>query len=118
MTVVSTSSPKKSFRSSATWRAKLVRSSYIVSRMPSNFKGREKVDFAGKSAELNHLAANGTSPQGQAISLDFWVDDNRKLIKIAVPSQGVEAYQEGFEPGVESKSASVTSFQRGAAKRD
>ncbi len=30
--------------------------------------------------------------------LDFWVDDNRKLIKIAVPSQGVEAYQEGFEP--------------------
>jgi Protein of unknown function (DUF620) len=82
------------------------------------FKGREKVDFAGKSAELNHLAANGTSPQGQAISLDFWVDDNRKLIKIAVPSQSVEAYQEGFEPGVESKRASVTSSQSGAAKRD
>jgi hypothetical protein len=26
------------------------------------------------------------------------VDDNRKLIKIAVPSQGVEAFQDGFEP--------------------
>jgi hypothetical protein len=26
------------------------------------------------------------------------VDDNRKLIKIAVPSQGVEAFQGGFEP--------------------
>ena len=62
------------------------------------FKGREHVEFAGKSAELNHLAVTGSTPQGQPISLDFWVDDNRKLIKIAVPSQGVEAYQEGFEP--------------------
>jgi uncharacterized protein DUF620 len=62
------------------------------------FKGREHVDFAGKSAELNHLAISGSTPQGQPISLDFWVDDNRKLIKIAVPSQGVEAYQEGFGP--------------------
>lgn len=62
------------------------------------YKGRETVEFAGKTAELNHLAANGTTPQGQPISLDFWVDDDRKVIKIAVPSQGVEAYQEGFEP--------------------
>jgi hypothetical protein len=62
------------------------------------FKGREHVEFAGKTAELNHLAAAGTTPQGQPISLDFWVDDNRKLIKIAVPSQGVEAFQDGFEP--------------------
>jgi hypothetical protein len=67
------------------------------------FKAREHVDFAGKSAELNHLTVSGTSPQGQPISLDFWVDDNRKLIKIAVPSQGAEAYQEGFEPSIESK---------------
>jgi len=62
------------------------------------FKARERVDFAGKSVELNHLSVSGTPPQGQPISIDFWVDDNRKLIKIAVPSQGVEAYQEGFEP--------------------
>ena len=62
------------------------------------FKGREQVEFAGKTADLNHLAATGTTPQGQPISLDFWVDDNRKLIKVAVPSQGVEAYQDGFEP--------------------
>jgi hypothetical protein len=62
------------------------------------FKGRERVEFAGKTAELNHLAVTGTTPQGQPISLDFWVDDNRKLIKIAVPSQGVEAFQDGFGP--------------------
>lgn len=68
-------------------------------------KGRERVDFAGKSAELNHLAVSGATPEGQPISLDFWVDDNRKLIKIAVPSQGVEAYQEGFEPAVHAAGA-------------
>jgi len=73
------------------------------------FKGLEHVDFAGKSAELNHLAVSGTTPQGQPISLDFWVDDSRKLIKIAVPSQGVEAYQEGFEPSVASKTTPAAS---------
>jgi hypothetical protein len=75
---------------------------YVIGQAEVNasvvFKGRERVDFAAKTAELNHLAVSGTTPQGQPISLDFWVDDNRKLIKIAVPSQGVEAYQDGFEP--------------------
>ena len=61
------------------------------------FKGREPVEFADKTVELNHLTASGKTPQGQAIGLDFWVDDNRKMIKIAVPSMGVEAYQEGYE---------------------
>ena len=61
------------------------------------FKGRESVEFANKTAELNHITMDGKTPQGQAISLDFWVDDSRKVIKIAVPSQGVEAYQDGFE---------------------
>ncbi len=61
------------------------------------FKGREPVEFAGKTVELNHLTASGKTPQGQAIGLDFWVDDDRRMIKIAVPSMGVEGYQEGFE---------------------
>jgi len=61
------------------------------------FKGKETVEFAGKTAELNHLNATGTPPDGPPISLDFWIDDNRNLIKIAVPSQGIEGYQEGFE---------------------
>jgi hypothetical protein len=75
---------------------------YVIGQAEVNasvvFKARERVEFRGKTAELNHLAVSGTTPQGQPISLDFWVDDNRKLIKIAVPSQGVEAYQDGFEP--------------------
>jgi len=61
------------------------------------FKGKEAVEFSGKTVELNHLNVSGTPPDGQPISLDFWVDDNRKVIKIAVPTRGVEAYQEGFD---------------------
>jgi hypothetical protein len=75
------------------------------------FKAREQVDFAGKSVELNHLAVTATTPQGTPIRLDFWVDDNRKLIKISVPSQGAEAYQEGFEP-------KATASQSGDSKGD
>jgi len=62
------------------------------------FKGKETVEFANKTAELNHLNATGTPPGGQKISLDFWIDDNRNIVKLAVPSQGIEGYQEGFEP--------------------
>ena len=91
---------------------------YVIGQAEVNasvvFKGREKVDFFGKSAELNHLAVSGSTPQGQPIILDFWVDDNRKLIKIAVPSQGVEAYQEGFEP----KTTPVAASQLGAPKEN
>lgn len=71
------------------------------------FKGREPVEFAGKTAELNHLTVSGTTPQGQAISMDFWVDEGRKIIKMAVPSQGVEAYQDGFEPKASPKAPNV-----------
>jgi hypothetical protein len=62
------------------------------------YKGKETVEFAGKTAELNHLNGAGTPPGGQKISIDFWFDDNRNLIKIKVSSPAIEAYQEGFEP--------------------
>ncbi len=61
------------------------------------FKGKEPVEFVGKTVDLNHFKVDGSTPQGQKVSLDFWVDDNRKIVKLAVPAQGVEGYQEGFE---------------------
>jgi hypothetical protein len=61
------------------------------------FKGKEPVEFVGKTVDLNHFKVDGATPQGQKVSLDFWVDDNRKVIKLAVPAQGVEGYQEGFD---------------------
>jgi hypothetical protein len=61
------------------------------------FKGRESVEFANKTVDLNHITMDAKTPQGQAISLNLWLDDSRKVIKISVPSMGVEAYQDGFE---------------------
>ena len=60
------------------------------------FKGREPVEFAGKTAELNHLNVAGKL-QGANVTLDLWVDDSRKIIKLIAPVQGVEGYQEGFD---------------------
>ena len=60
------------------------------------FQGKESIEFAEKKVELNHLSASLPTPQGQVTKLEFWVNDDRKIIKIAVPSQGVEAYQEGW----------------------
>ncbi|HEV2688250.1 MAG TPA: hypothetical protein VGV35_06840 [Bryobacteraceae bacterium] len=60
------------------------------------FKGREPVEFSGKTVDLNHLWISGKL-QGAAVTLDLWVDDNRKIIKLVAPVQAVEGYQEGFE---------------------
>jgi hypothetical protein len=61
-----------------------------------SFQGKESVEFADKKVELNHLSASLPTPQGQMMKLEFWVNDDRKIIKIAVPAQGAEAYQEGW----------------------
>jgi hypothetical protein len=62
-------------------------------------KGSESVEFAGgKKADLSHYQVNAKTPQGQAETLDFWVDGARRLIKISVPTQNVEAYQDGYDP--------------------
>ncbi len=69
-------------------------------------KGRETVQFAGKTAQLNHLNVTGALAQQAPIAVDFWIDDDRKLVKVVVPSQGVEAYQEGFDREAAAESAS------------
>jgi len=59
-------------------------------------KGKETVEFANKKVRLNHLSGNMTLPTGP-VEAQFWIDDDRKIIKMLVPGQGVEVYQEGFE---------------------
>ncbi|HME08712.1 MAG TPA: hypothetical protein VKG25_16770 [Bryobacteraceae bacterium] len=62
------------------------------------YKGKEPVEFAGgKTADLHHLSVNVTPPQGSPTTLDFWLDDSRKIIKILVSSLSVEGYQEGYD---------------------
>jgi hypothetical protein len=63
------------------------------------YKGKEAVEFAGgKTEQLHHVNAAGSTPQGQPVVLDFWIDEARRIVKIAVPSMKAEAYREGYEP--------------------
>ena len=79
------------------------------------FKGKEPVEFANKTVELNHIVGSGKTPQGQPLTIDFWLDDNRRLIKFAVPSQGVEGYQDGFD---RKAPAATPEAPKGDAKTD
>ena len=61
-------------------------------------KGKEAVEFDGKSEQLNHIAASLPLQEGKTTDIDFWINDAGKMIKAKVPSQNVEAYQEGYAP--------------------
>ena len=62
------------------------------------YQGKETVEFAGgKTADLQHVSVNVTPPQGSPTTLDFWLDDSRKIIKLAVSSLSVEGYQDGYD---------------------
>jgi hypothetical protein len=65
----------------------------------ATYKGKETVEFAGgKTADLQHISVNVTPPQGSPTTLDFWLDDSRKIIKLLVSSMKVEGYQDGYDP--------------------
>ncbi len=73
-------------------------------------KGKESVRFAGREEDLNHLSATLDSLQGTPITADVWIpDDGSRIIKLAVPSQNLEAYQQGYEPLAAAGAASGTS---------
>jgi len=59
-------------------------------------KGKDTVEFANKKVTLNHLFGSLAAPSGP-IEADFWIDDDRRIIKAIVPAQSVEVYQDGFE---------------------
>jgi hypothetical protein len=64
----------------------------------ATYKGKETVEFAaGKTADLQHVSVNVTPPQGSPTTLDFWLDDSRRIIKLLVSSLNVEGYQDGFD---------------------
>lgn len=61
-------------------------------------KGKDMVEFADRTVELNHVAASLPNAQGQTTNLDFWIDNGGKIVKMTVPSMNAEAYQEGYAP--------------------
>jgi len=63
------------------------------------YKGKENVAFADRGRELDHFTATVTSPHGQPVTAEVWtLPGEGRIVKIAAPQQGVEVYQEGYEP--------------------
>ncbi len=61
-------------------------------------KGKSTVEFANKTAELSQITASMETSEGKTIDLNLWIDADRNLIKMSVPAQNVEVYQEAWEP--------------------
>jgi dienelactone hydrolase len=57
-------------------------------------KGKEKVDFDTTSSQLQKLFVN----LGGMVGVNLWVDGNEEMIKLSIPMQGIEVYQEGYKP--------------------
>jgi len=59
-------------------------------------QGKEPVEFRGKTS-TESFSSDGATPQGQKVSLDFWVADNRKINQAGRGLRRAGSYQEGFE---------------------
>jgi alpha/beta superfamily hydrolase len=57
-------------------------------------KGKEKVDFETGPSELQKFFVNLAGMVG----INLWVDKNEQIIKLTIPMQGIEVYQEGYKP--------------------
>ncbi|MGA2185041.1 MAG: hypothetical protein ABSH47_18640 [Bryobacteraceae bacterium] len=80
------------------------------------YKGKEKVAFANRSEELNHFAATVTPPQGQPVTVEVWtLPGEGRIVKMTVPQQGVEVYQEGYEPPARKGSSPDAPAQSGTS---
>ena len=79
------------------------------------YKGKEKVSFAGRSEELNHFSATFTPPQGQPIAADVWTEPDGRIIRMSVPDRGVDVYQGGYEPAGRSGASPGAPAQSGTA---
>jgi hypothetical protein len=64
----------------------------------AQYLGKETVEFATQKVELNHITATATTQNGQTLTAELWVPDDRTIVKLSVPQNKVEAYQEGYEP--------------------
>ena len=61
-------------------------------------KGHEPVEFADRTVSLNHFAMTfPPGPTAPPLNVDVWLTDDRQIVKISVPAQNLEAYQNGYE---------------------
>ena len=64
----------------------------------AEYKGKEKVDFEAGSSELEKLLVN----LGGVLGVNLWLNEKKELVKLSIPLQGIEVYQQGFKPAPES----------------
>ncbi len=80
------------------------------------FKGKEKVAFGARGEDLDHFAAAVTPPNGQQITAEVWaIPGEGRIVKMTVPKQGVEVFQEGYEPPAVKGSSSEPPAQSGTS---
>jgi alpha/beta superfamily hydrolase len=56
--------------------------------------GLERVDFEAGSAELGKLLVN----LGGELGVNLWLNESKELVKLSVPLQGIEVYEQGYKP--------------------
>ncbi len=70
------------------------------------YRGVETVEFAARKEDLNHFTATLDGPQGTPITAEVWVPaDGSRIIRLAVPAQRIEVYQDGYAPAAAVKPA-------------
>lgn len=57
-------------------------------------QGKEKVDFEAGSFQLEKLLVN----LGGVLGVNLWVNENKELVKLSIPLQGIEVYGQGYKP--------------------
>jgi len=71
---------------------------YIVPQMEMTVhiedKGRDTVDFKAAQAELTKLFVS----LGGVVGVNLWINDDKDILKLNIPMQGIEVFKEGYEP--------------------
>lgn len=66
--------------------------------MTVQYKGAEPGRCGSRAETLNHFTATLTSLAGQPITADVWIDSDRRIVHMTVPSRNAEVWQAGCEP--------------------
>jgi alpha/beta superfamily hydrolase len=57
-------------------------------------QGKEEVDFEAGSFQLGKFLVN----LGGVLGVNLWVNEKKELVKLSIPLQGIEVYEQGYKP--------------------
>jgi dienelactone hydrolase len=71
---------------------------YIVPQMEMTIqaedKGKDSVSFKATEAELTKIFVS----LGGLVGVNLWINDDKDILKLNIPMQGIEVFKEGYEP--------------------